>query len=162
VRRCARALAEHTTINHNLEKSTKSRRSEEFQGQSRKVGDRSLRTAAQIWEHFVVRGGLGVTLGLGHGPIKAELIARGVAPEQLVPALLGSLAPFSAMMSELLSLFEGQGIRRSDGSVEIVFDFKARRKPLCFDLLPTLARDLARGSPQQRIMVEIATRLPTL
>ena len=107
-----------------------------------------LESASQVWKHFVATGGvksaswdaplvesLRSTLSLGPGPIEDELAAAGVSIEDLVTALLGELSPFTAMMGELLALFESQGIRRSDGSAEIAFDFGgAGQESLAFDL----------------------------
>jgi hypothetical protein len=107
-----------------------------------------LRDAREVWEFFVAEGGLepdgwdaplveelSARLGLGADPVVDELLARDVTTEALVYALLGALEPFAAMMGDLLALFERHGIKRSDGSAEIVFDFEAPgRAPLHFDL----------------------------
>src|SRR4051794_15147621 len=105
----------------------------------------TLETAPALWRHVVKHGGLQPegwdaplvnalreTLGLGAGELEEEL--ANVSVERLTYALLGDLAPFAAMMSDLLSLFAKHGIHRSDGNAEIVFDFGAKAPPLAFDL----------------------------
>lgn len=99
----------------------------------------ALETAPDLWRHVIEHGGLqpegwdapfadGLreTLGLGPGDLEHELAA--VSVERLTYALLGDLAPFAAMMSDLLSLFAKHGLQRSDGSAEIVVDFWRRRR----------------------------------
>jgi hypothetical protein len=74
-------------------------------------------------------------LEIGPNSFEDELTAKGVTTEALVHALLETLEPFSAMMVDLLGLFERHGIERADGSAEMLFDFEAPgRPPLSFDL----------------------------
>jgi hypothetical protein len=86
------------------------------------------------WDVALVKK-LRAVLKLGDGDIGAELDAHRVTAERIIPVLLGELAPFSAMMGELLELFEAHDIKRSDGSAEIVFDFDGEEQSeLRFDL----------------------------
>lgn len=107
-----------------------------------------LRSACEVWEHFLAYGGLQpdgwdaplvdelrARLSLGDRPVAEELVSCGVTTEALVYGLLEAIEPFAAMMGDLLLLFERHGIQRADGSAEIVFDFDAPgRAPLRFNL----------------------------
>jgi hypothetical protein len=107
-----------------------------------------LESAAEVWEHLVKEGGmqprawdeplvdeLRAKLGLGDGPVIAELTSQAVTTEAFVYALFDALELFAAMMGDLLALFERHGIVSSDGSAEMVFDFEdPGRAPLRFDL----------------------------
>lgn len=108
----------------------------------------ALDSAPEVWTYLVEHGGLQPDgwdaalvedlrkgLGLGPGPVAVELAAAAVSTEAVVHWLLAATAPFAAMMADLLALFKRHGVRCSDNSASIVFDFDAPgRPPLEFDL----------------------------
>jgi hypothetical protein len=110
-----------------------------------------LDTPAAIWKTVTKTGGLDLRY---HGEMDEDVLqsllrALGADPslaidtalsdpnltvERFVGALLEALNPFSAMLSDLLAMFESAGATRTDHSLQIDFDFGNAPK-LSFDLL---------------------------
>jgi hypothetical protein len=113
------------------------------------MGDRDVaRTAVQLWKALLSQYGLKpngydrdlvdeirTTLGLPDGPIPAALRRQGVTNEQLLHAILLSLQPLAAMLSDLLRLYERAEATMADKqNLRVIYDFGARRPALPFDL----------------------------
>ena len=107
-----------------------------------------LDTAADIWEHFVLSEGVkpahyddALVNELRHrlqlpvdGDLTTQLRSLAVTPEKFVPALLGSLAPFARMMSDLCAFFVKHNVSSNGTALRIAFDFSQLDQRLEFDL----------------------------
>ncbi len=63
-----------------------------------------------------------------------QLLASNVSVEAFVVAFFKAVAPYAAMMSDLFVVFERAGVKRSNQSMRIDYDFGASVEPLRFDL----------------------------
>ena len=63
-----------------------------------------------------------------------ELISHNTTPEELLSTLLKLLKPFSAMMSDLLKMFEEAGAQFTDNNIQINFDFEDAKENFGLDL----------------------------
>lgn len=77
-----------------------------------------------------LRKGLGIA---GAVPLDTALRDPALTVERFMGALLEALNPFSAMLSDLLAMFEQAGARRTDHALQIDFDFGDAPR-LSFDL----------------------------
>src|SRR5947199_10791827 len=92
-----------------------------------------LDTPASIWRALTKRGGLDLDYhnDMDEDVVRSLLLALGVSPaikltealrdpdltvEEFMRALLEALNPFSAMLTDLLAMFERAGARRADHS----------------------------------------------
>lgn len=99
-----------------------------------------LDRAAQIWTFLQLEGGLDLDfhvdmdgeivhtlcskLGLDDTEdIENELECRGTTVEQFIEAFLTALGPYSAMMNDLLAMFERAGATQTDHALHVRFDF---------------------------------------
>lgn len=109
-----------------------------------------LATPREVWETVKTHGGLDLEFhdamdedvvwslvralgGSGTEAIDDVVNAPSLTVERFVGALLEALNPFSAMMSDLLTLFEEARAKRTDSSLQVEFDFEHTPK-LSFDL----------------------------
>ncbi len=109
-----------------------------------------LNTPSAIWRAITNAGGLDLRYhsDMDEDIVQSLLRALGATPstkvsnalrnpdlavEEFIGALLEALNPFSKMLSDLLSMFERAGARRTDHSLRIDFDFGNAPK-LSFDL----------------------------
>jgi hypothetical protein len=77
-----------------------------------------------------------VALGFStDGDLDDQLSTHPVSIEQFLGALLTSIRPFTQMMTDLLTLFEKAGARRTNDGLGVRFDFESDDVPdLDFDL----------------------------
>ena len=66
--------------------------------------------------------------------IREELISHNTTPEELLSTLIKLLKPFSAMMSDLLKMFEEAGAQFTDNNIQINFDFEDAKENFGLDL----------------------------
>ncbi|HEX6084017.1 MAG TPA: hypothetical protein VF266_05800 [Thermoanaerobaculia bacterium] len=115
------------------------------------AGDSSLlATPREVWETIKTHGGLDLEFhdamdedvvwslvralgGSETDAIEDIVNAPSLTVERFVSALLEALNPFSAMMSDLLTLFEKVHAKQTDNSLQVEFDFEHTPK-LSFDL----------------------------
>ena len=66
--------------------------------------------------------------------IREELISHNTTPEELLSTLIKLLKPFSAMMSDLLKMFEEAGAQFTDNNIQMNFDFEDAKENFGLDL----------------------------
>lgn len=66
--------------------------------------------------------------------VAEQLRKKNVSVEQLLYAILNATEPFSAMLNDLLKMFECASAQSSSTNLQIKFDFDKNRKPFSFDL----------------------------
>lgn len=108
--------------------------------------DAPLRSAPDAWNALVDRAGLqstgwdeelarSVALALNpHGDIDVEVAAPDTTPTDVVLALLGALAPWVEMFSDLERLLAAHHLRATNDVLRIAFDFGADRDEISFDV----------------------------
>lgn len=75
------------------------------------------------------------SLGLSReGTMAEQLQKQGVSVERLLYAILEATEPFSAMLNDLLQMFEHASAQSGNTNLQIKFDFDKDRKPTSFDL----------------------------
>lgn len=66
--------------------------------------------------------------------LEQELQATPPSVEAFLEVFFGALKPFSAMLRDVLGMFEAAGARRSDDNLRIAFDFDKANQPLALTL----------------------------
>jgi hypothetical protein len=66
--------------------------------------------------------------------LERELYAAPPSVEAFLEVFFGALKPFSAMLRDVLGMFEAAGARRSDDNLRIAFDFDKASQPLALTL----------------------------
>lgn len=75
------------------------------------------------------------SLGLSRkGTMAEQLQKQDVSVERLLYAIFEATEPFSAMLNDLLQMFERASAQSSSTNLQIKFDFDVDRKPFSFDL----------------------------
>jgi hypothetical protein len=77
-----------------------------------------------------LRSALGLSAA---GQIAGELARRGISVEQLIRTFFSLTAPFAAMATDILVMFEKAAARRTGTNLRVAFDFN-KGEPLRFDL----------------------------
>jgi hypothetical protein len=112
------------------------------------VATTTIKSGIQLWRHLRESGGLDVErydadivddirrhIGFPAGTsIERGLKTAQISPDRLIRAFLRAVAPYSAMMNELLSMFARAGAQASSENLLLRFDFDSKVEGLAFDL----------------------------
>lgn len=104
--------------------------------------------AVTLWETFVktarfndaeydadLKESIRLLLGVsGEETMEEQLQKQDVSVERLLYAIFEATEPFSAMLNDLLQMFEHASAQSSNTNLQIKFDFNKDRKPFSFDL----------------------------